>query len=122
VELGTLQGVARGANARADQLRAEIREIDAQISRLPPVVTQLGRFYRTVGVQEKILLVLTEEYERARVLEQRDVPTVEIVDAAVPALQKSQPKRSLIGLGAFVIVFAAGWGLRWIREGALRTA
>jgi tyrosine-protein kinase Etk/Wzc len=122
VELGTLQGVARGANARADQLRAEIRGIDAQISRLPPVVMELGRLYRTVGIQEKVLLVLTEEYERARLMEQRDVPTVEVVDTAVPAIYKSQPKRSLIGLGTFVVVFAAGWALRWIREGALGTA
>jgi uncharacterized protein involved in exopolysaccharide biosynthesis len=66
--------------------------------------------------------VLTEEYERARLLELRNTPTVEVVDAAEPALHKSQPRRSLIGLGAFVIAFAAGWALRWIREGALRTA
>ncbi len=122
VELGTLQGVARGPNARVDQLRAEIRQIDAQISSLPPIVTRLGRLYRTVSIHEKVLLVLTEEYERVRMLELRNIPTVEVVDVAHPPLHKSQPRRALFALAAFLVASVAGSVLSWIREGALRAA
>jgi tyrosine-protein kinase Etk/Wzc len=122
VELGTLQGVARGSNARADQLRAEIRQIDVQISKLPPIATRLGRLYRTVSIHEKVLLVLTEEYERARMLELRNIPTVEVVDAAQPPLHKSQPRRSLFALAAFIVAFVSGGALSWMREGAMRAA
>jgi tyrosine-protein kinase Etk/Wzc len=122
VELGTLDDVVRGPNARAEQLRTEIRGINAEISKLPPAATQVGRLYRTVSIQEKILLVLTEEYERARLLELKSSPTVEVVDVAEPPIHKSQPRRSLIALGAFAVAFAANTTLRWIRAGVLRAA
>ena len=122
VELGTLDDVVRGPNARAQQLRTEIRGINAEISKLPPAATQVGRLYRTVSIQEKVLLVLTEEYERARLLELKNSPTVEVVDVAEPPIHKSQPRRSLIALGAFAVAFAANTTLRWIRAGVLRAA
>jgi tyrosine-protein kinase Etk/Wzc len=122
VELGTLESVVRGPNARADQLRAEIREINAEISKLPPATTQVGRLYRAVSVHEKVLLVLTEEHERARMLELKNIPTVEIVDVAQPPIHKSQPRRALIALGALALAFAANTALLWIREGVLSAA
>jgi hypothetical protein len=122
VELGTLERVAQGPNARVEQLRAEIREIDIEISKLPPAATEVGRLYRTVSVHEKVLLVLTEEYEHARMLELKNIPTVEVVDVARPPIHKSQPRRSLIALGAFAIAFMANAALLWIREGALSAA
>lgn len=122
VELGTLESVVRGPNARAEQLRAEIREINSEIAKLPPAATQIGRLYRTVSIQEKVLLVLTEEYERARLMELKNTPTVEVVDVARPPIHKSQPRRSLVALGAFVVAFAANAALLWIREGVLSAA
>lgn len=122
VELGTLEGIVRGPNARVEQLRTEIREIDSEVSKLPPAATQLARLYRAVSIHEKVLLVLTEEYERARMLELKNTPTVEVVDIAQPPIHKSQPPRSLIALGAFALAFAANTVLLWIRQGVLGAA
>ena len=66
--------------------------------------------------------MLTEEYERARLLELKNTPTVEVVDVAQPPIHKSQPRRSLIALGAFAIAFAANAALLWIRESVLSAA
>jgi uncharacterized protein involved in exopolysaccharide biosynthesis len=120
VELGTLESVSRGPNSRSEELRNEIRQIDAEIMKIPPATTELARKYRDVKMNEKILLVLTEEYERARVMELKDMPTVEIVDRATPPLHKSQPRRALIAVGTFAIALAASAALGWARDDALR--
>lgn len=119
IELGTLRSVSRGPNPRAEQLRAEISQIELEISKIPPAATAAARLYRSVKIQEGTLLVLTEEQERARLLELKDTPSVEVVDAAVPPLHKSQPRRALLAAGAFAILLVANAALAWGREGAL---
>jgi uncharacterized protein involved in exopolysaccharide biosynthesis len=120
IELGTLESVSRGPNSRAEELRNEIHQIDSEIMKIPPATTELARRFRDVKTDEKILLVLTEEFERARVMELKDIPTVEIVDRATPPLHKSQPRRGLIAVGTFAIAIAAGAALAWARDDALR--
>jgi uncharacterized protein involved in exopolysaccharide biosynthesis len=122
VELGTLESVARTANPRAEELRNEIQQIDAEIMKIPPATTQMARLIRDVKMDERILLVLTEEYERARVMELKDLPTVEVVDRATPPLHKSQPKRALFALGGFVMALLGSAALAWARDRARRAA
>lgn len=120
VELGALENVAVGANPRVEQLRNEIGEIDLQIAKIPPATTELARLFREVKIQERILLLLTEEYERARVLELKDIPTVQIVDVAHPPIQKSFPRRTLIGGAVVIITLSTLTALAWMRERALQ--
>lgn len=116
LELGTLQSVSIGSNPRVRQLQAELVQIDLEISRIPPAATDLARLLRDTKVRERIVLVLTEEYERARLLETKNVATVEVVDPAAPPLHKSGPRRAFIAIGAFMLaVVASGW-MRWVRD------
>ena len=115
IELGTLQGISVGRNPRAEQLQAELRQIDLQIARIPPATTAVARLLRDTKVQEKIVLVLTEEHERARLMELKNVSTVEVVDPAMSPLHKSQPRRAPIAIGAFFSGAAASAALYWLR-------
>lgn len=122
IELGILESVARQSNPRAEELRNELRQIVSEIVKIPPAATELARLFRSVKMQEKVLLVLTEEYERARVLELKNIPTVQVVDRAVPPIHKSQPRRTLVVVAALLLVFAGNSVLVWAREGALDEA
>jgi uncharacterized protein involved in exopolysaccharide biosynthesis len=117
IELGTLQGISVGRNPRSEQLQAELRQIDLQIARIPPATTALARLARNTKVLEKIVLVLSEEHEQARLMELKNVATVNVVDPAVPPLHKSSPRRGIIALGALVAAAAASAALYWLRGG-----
>ena len=116
VELGTLRKLSTGANPRIEQLQEEVDQIDRQLSRIPPATTEIARLLRNAKIQERILLVLTEERERARLLELKTMGSVEIVDRAEPPLHKSQPHRTLITVAAFGLALLAGLGLARLRE------
>lgn len=118
LELGTLRSISIGSTPRAQQLQAELAQIDREIGRIPPATTDLARLVRNAKVQEKIVLLLTEEHERARLLELKNVATVEIVDSAAPPLHKSGPKRTFIAIGAFLLAAVASAWMRWVRDGS----
>ena len=58
---------------------------------------------RDVKVQEQVFELLTAQLEESRIRETRDTPTVQVLDAAVPPLHKSRPKRSVIVIAGFLI-------------------
>lgn len=116
LELGTLRSVSRGDNPRVSQLEAELAQIDRELARIPPAATDLARLVRKTKVQEKIVLVMTEEYERTKLLEIKNVATVEVVDAAAPPLHKSGPRRAFLGAGAFLFASVASAWMRWLRD------
>jgi uncharacterized protein involved in exopolysaccharide biosynthesis len=116
VELGTVTSVSRVYNPRAEQLKNEIRQFDTELMKIPPAATEIGRLYRAVKIQEKILLVLTEEYERTRVLELKNIPTVDVVDMAQPPMHKSQPRRAILGVVILVLSITSLTLLTWMRE------
>jgi tyrosine-protein kinase Etk/Wzc len=118
MELGTLRRLSTGANPRVEQLQEEVSQIDRQLSRIPPATTEIARLLRNAKIQERILLVLTEERERARLLELKTMRSVDIVDRAEPPLHKSQPHRTLIVAGAFGLAVLAGYTLQRFREPA----
>ena len=118
LELGTLQRLSTGPNPRLEQLQEEVSQIDRQLSRIPPATTEIARLLRNAKIQERILLVLTEERERARLLELKTMRSVDIVDRAEPPLHKSQPHRTLIIVGAFGLALLAAFTLARLREPA----
>ncbi len=114
LELGTLQRVSTGSNPRLTQLREELGQIDRQLGRIPPATTEIARLLRNAKIQERILLVLTEERERARLLELKTMGSVDVVDRAEVPIGKSQPKRTLIAGAAFFLALAVSLAIaRW---------
>ena len=118
MELGTLRRLSTGPNPRVEQLQEEVSQIDHQLDRIPPATTEIARLLRNAKIQERILLVLTEERERARLLELKTMASVDIVDRAETPLHKSQPHRVLIVAAAFGLALLAGLALARLREPA----
>lgn len=52
---------------------------------------ELIRLTRDVKVQEGVYSLLTSQFEQAKIAEARDMPSVQILDRAVPAERKSKP-------------------------------
>ena len=62
-------------------------------------------------MKQKVFIVLTEQYEHAKIQELRDTPTVEILDIPEPPEKRSFPKRKRIVAAAFFLSLFVGIGL-----------
>ena len=67
-------------------------------------VPHLGKKFiqvkRELEVQSLIYEFITQEFERAKIEEARDTPTVQVIDIAIPPIKKHRPLRSLLVLFA----------------------
>ncbi len=69
----------------------------------PQLAADYVRLYRDVEIQYKILQFLTPLYEQSKVEEQRNTPSVVVLDKALVPERKAKPKVSLFTLLSFVI-------------------
>ena len=97
-----------------DLVRSYLPTLDT----VPERGLEMARRIRTVKIEEKVLELLIEQYERARIDEARDVPTVQILDTATVPEIKSRPKRKvlilvggLVGIGwsSLSVLFLTVW-------------
>jgi uncharacterized protein involved in exopolysaccharide biosynthesis len=106
----------RATEREVEALRRRLHEIevrpeagpgplDLPLDRYPALTMIYLRAYREVKVQEGLYELLTEQYERYRIQENRDTPTVQVLDTAVPATMKAKPIRWLICLTATGLAF-----------------
>jgi len=58
---------------------------------MPTLALDYGRLMRGLKVHEAIYTMLTSQYEQAKLAEARDTPTVQVLDPAIPAENKSKP-------------------------------
>jgi len=70
---------------------------------MPNIAIEYLRAFREVTIQESILEIVMPMYEQAKVEEQKSIPTVLVIDQAVPPQLKYRPKRSVIILGLFFL-------------------
>jgi tyrosine-protein kinase Etk/Wzc len=85
------------------RVRQELAAIERQVGGLPQAGVEIMRLWREVKVQEQVFELLTAQLEEARIRETRDTPTIEVLDRAVPPIQKSRPKRALVVLAGLLI-------------------
>jgi tyrosine-protein kinase Etk/Wzc len=84
---------------------------------MPNIAIEYLRAFREVTIQESILEIVMPMYEQAKVEEQKSIPTIMVVDEAVPPQLKYSPKRAVIVLGllflfSFFLVPTVFWGER----------
>ena len=78
------------------------------VGNVPNIGLEYARRMREVKTQEAIYEQLTKQYELAKINENRDTSTLQILDDAVVPDRKSKPKRSLIVmLATFGAFFAS---------------
>ena len=74
---------------------------------LPELQKEYIRLYREMEIQNLILKFVYPIYEQARIDENKSIPTIEIIDKAVPPTLKYAPKRAIIvgGITGLLILF-----------------
>ena len=90
------------------QKEGAVNAFDRQLEDLPYLELELGRLFRNFKIQEKVFELLTAQFEEARIRENRDVATVEVLDAAVPPLRKSFPRRGIMTMAACAFSIVSG--------------
>ncbi len=82
---------------------------------MPDIAIDYLRAFREVTIQESILEIVMPMYEQAKVEEQKSIPTILLIDQAVPPQLKYSPKRAVIILGllflfSFFLLPTVFWG------------
>jgi capsule polysaccharide export protein KpsE/RkpR len=71
------------------------KEFYVSFAKMPGVGMEYIRLMRDVKVQETVHNLLMAQFEQAKINETKDMPTVQLLDKAVPAERKSRPKTVL---------------------------
>jgi len=122
VELQTTLSYAARSSPQVDLLKTQVAELKSHLRRLeegagrrspksiliptdkiPKLALQYARLLRDVKVKDTLYNLLIEQYERARIQEAKDTPTVQVLEKARIPERRSFPKRTLI-----VILSTAG--------------
>ena len=100
-----------GLEDKIVQLQKQISEIETgtghnsylnlPLAEIPALTLTLSQLQAKVALQEKVYGLLTELYEEARIKEQKDTPTISVLETAYPPELKYKPKRLLIVAAAF---------------------
>ena len=98
-------------NAERENIQRQLTALNGQIGKLPEIKKEGARLELGVEVQRKLLLLMTAQFEDARMQETRDTPTVTVLDAASTPQLKSRPKRSLMVAAALLVALlgCAAW-------------
>jgi uncharacterized protein involved in exopolysaccharide biosynthesis len=112
IELRVKQSFYRPNHPDIMMLKKQIKELDRTITKIegpmPQISLDFARIYRTLKVQEELLLLLTAQYEEARINEADNTPTAVLLDTPSLPEYKYRPKRALntliATLGALLLV------------------
>jgi uncharacterized protein involved in exopolysaccharide biosynthesis len=128
IQLGILSKTTTPNNELRERMMLEVSALRQQMSSLregddrakgqfqifppfdkaPELGVQYFRFFRQVELQGKILELLLPLYEQAKIEEQRDTPSMLILDNATPPEKASKPRRLLITAIVFVASLIIG--------------
>ena len=84
---------------KLNQLQKEYEKFDIDsddylvaFSDVPELGMQLSKLLRTVKIKNEVYLLLQQQFYKERIQENRDVPTIDILDEAIPPEKKSEPR------------------------------
>jgi tyrosine-protein kinase Etk/Wzc len=121
IELSLLGSNLREGNKNLLALQEKLNELRNQynkmevgnqdyllaFSEVPSLGKQLATLIREVKIQNEVYLLLQQQYYREKIQETRDLPTVEVLDEAIPPLKATTPRviLSTIMGGIFIFLF-----------------
>jgi uncharacterized protein involved in exopolysaccharide biosynthesis len=122
IEIGLLEPNLRADNksllalrTKLDELQKEYKKFDIEsddyivaFSNVPELGMELAKLLRAVKIKNEVYLLLQQQYYRERIQENRDVPTIDILDEAIPPKKQTSPRTiysTIVGsIFAFLIV------------------
>jgi capsule polysaccharide export protein KpsE/RkpR len=113
-QLDKLSGATASAAAAPDTASSDQANTGSEfpsLRELPLLGVRWADLYRQTKIQETVYELLTQQYELAKIEEAKEIPVVQILDAADVPERRSFPKRTLIVLlsGLFFFFAAAVW-------------
>jgi len=83
---------------------------------LPEKAMIYYRLYREIEIDSKILEFVLPLYEQAKIEEKKDIPTLQVIDSAIPPARKSFPPRTIFTLLLTVSVLVLTFIFIMIKE------
>ena len=65
------------------------------LDEMPVLAKNYLNLYKEVQIQNKLSLILIQEYEQAKIQEMKDTPVLQVIDKAIPPYKKFKPKRAV---------------------------
>lgn len=118
-KVANLQGELRKMAGSSDPNSiAKEDELYPSIRKLPLLGVEWANLYRDTKIQEKVLELLTQQFEMSKIQEVKETPTVKTLDEPVTPRKKAWPPRGLIFIAGFLVSLlgSIGWILfrnRW---------
>ncbi len=104
-----VSGFAAPTSAERLSIERQLSALNGEISKLPEMKLDGARLVLDVEVQRKLLLLMTAQFEDARMQERRDTPTITVLDAASPPQIKTRPVRSaIVAVAALLALLGCG--------------
>lgn len=83
-------------NNELTSIERQLGALNSEIGKLPEVKKEGARLALEVEMQRKLLMLMTAQFEEARMQETRDTPTVTVLDTASKPQIKVRPLRAVI--------------------------
>ncbi|HLF19901.1 MAG TPA: GNVR domain-containing protein [Bacteroidota bacterium] len=120
LEIGLLKKTVGKNDPRLTIAQMELFEIDKKLEDVPELGVTYLRLYRDFAVQQRVYETIIPILEQARIEEQRDTPTLLVLDYPdVPKIPFS-PKKRIIVLVFFVLSLIVSTAVALIRENLQR--
>ena len=78
---------------------------------VPAIAAEYARLLLDVKTQEKVFEILVAQHEELKIEEAKNVPTIQVLDRAVPPIKKSGPFRTVIMIVAAFVGLVGSVGL-----------
>ncbi len=119
VELGLLEPNLREDNKSLLALKNKLNNLQEQYNKMemgsqdylvafkevPELGKQLANLLREVKIQNEVYTMLQQQYYKEKIQENKDLPTVEILDEAIPPLKSSSPRIVFAAILGGIFVF-----------------
>lgn len=106
IEIGLLQQNLTPDNKTLVALRKKLNELQKEykkfdmdsddyllaFSNVPELGMELAKLLRTIKIKNEVFILLQQQYYKERIQENRDVPTIDILDEAIPPQKKVAPR------------------------------
>ena len=119
VELGLLRPNLREDNPTLIALSKKLYELRAEYNKfnvgtedylvafndVPELGLELAKLVREVKIQNEVYLLLQQQYYKEKIQENRDLPTIEVLDEAIPPLKASAPRMIFSSVLSGIFIF-----------------
>jgi len=106
IEIALLEPNSRADNKNLLALRKKLSQLQMEydkfdidsddyllaFSNVPELGMRLSKLFRNVKIKNEVYLLLQQQYYKERIQENRDVPTIDVLDEAIPPKKQVSPR------------------------------